>query len=318
MERILKIIVSQKHTPTTAGQFLSIQTGLSKKQISQAKFRPNGITKNGKQCRITEPVIPGDILTICLEEANSGSEHLEKPANNLPPLKILYEDQDILAVNKPSGIVTHPSGKHFNDSLSNQVFWYFQNKKETTTIRSIGRLDKETSGIVVFAKNQTAAARLQTQRNTTEYEKEYLAVISGYLPSDTWHTIKLPIAPDPTDSRKMLTVPPQLQQADSKYSKTAVTHYRVLYSCSHWSLVSLRLDTGRTHQIRIHMKAIGHPLLGDTLYADTASVPVPFSFTRAALHAWHVTLIHPFEKRMISIEAEFPEDFLPLKKYMAK
>lgn len=315
MERILKIIVKETDGSANVGQILRIQAGLTKKQISQAKFRSEGIIRNDVKCRVTDSALPGDILTVCLEESHiSGSDHLIMPPDHLPPFQILYEDQDLLAVNKPAGIVTHPCGSHYHDSLSNQAAYYFHSKEKNVTIRSVGRLDKETSGIVIFAKNQPAAARLQNQRSQGHFQKEYLALVHGFLPEDSrvWHTIDLPIAPDPDDSRKMLCPPHSSAVPDCSLQpqyKKAVTHYRVIKSTDQWSLLSLRLDTGRTHQIRVHMKATGHPLLGDTLYSGSRTVPEPFSFARAALHAWKVSLIQPFENREILIEADIPNDF---------
>lgn len=312
MERTLTITAKEA---ASVSQLLLSQAGLSRKQISQAKFRPGGIQKNGRQCRVTETVHPGDRITVCLEDASSCSGHLAPPPEALPPIQALYEDQDLLAVNKPAGIVTHPSGSHYSDSLSNQVFWYFASRGENVRIRSVGRLDKETSGIVIFAKNQPAAARLQAQRSTKTFRKEYLAVVSGYLPEDGWHTISFPIGPDPTDPLHIKMSAHMGLAWDSSLSesfpagKAAITHYQVLYSTSGWSLVNLRLETGRTHQIRVHMKAIGHPLLGDTLYGAPGPVPAPFSFSRAALHAWRVTLLNPFTNRKIHLQTELPEDF---------
>ena len=313
MEHILKLIVEKQHLPATAGKILQVQAGLTKKQISRAKFRPKGILCNGVQCRVSKSVSAGDILSVCLEAPSQGSSHLKLPSTELSPVRILYEDQDLLAVNKPSGIVTHPSGRHYRDTLSNQVYWYLRQKGEAVTVRSMGRLDRETSGIVIFAKNKTCAARLQSQQNTGAYHKEYLAVLSGSFPENSRHTISLPIGPDPDDSRKMKCFSQQDKLAPD--SRPAVTHFQVLHSTSQWSLVSLFLETGRTHQIRIHMKTIGHPLIGDTLYGEAFSDNAPY-FCRAALHAWHVSFFHPFKNNEISIEAPLPDDFSFLKKIM--
>lgn len=311
MEHILKLTVENQYLPATLEKILLFQAGLTRKQISGAKFRSGGILCNGIQCRVTKTVSAGDVLTICLEESSRGSSHLEFPSELLPPLQILYEDQDILAVDKPSGLVTHPSGKHFKDTLSNQVYWYLRQKGETVTVRSIGRLDRETSGIVVFAKNKTCAARLQAQHYTGEYRKEYLAILSGSLPENRQYTVSFPIGPDPGDSRKMQCFPCKEQPAPD--SRPAVTHFQVLHSTSKWSLVSLSLETGRTHQIRVHMKSIGHPLVGDTLYG-TDFTDNPLCFHRAALHAWKISFFHPFDNRAISVKAPLPEDFSFLKK----
>ena len=191
MNRYLTIHIPETSAPAPVSHFLRTQAGLTKKQISQAKFRPGGVQKNGQQCRVTETAYPGDQITVCLETNDVDSAQLESaPAPQfLPELEILYEDQDILAVNKPAGLVTHPSGSHYSDSLSNQVAAYFRSKDEPTKVRSIGRLDKETSGILLFARNQTAAARLQKQRENGISEKTYLAAVSGSMLEDTDGTV---------------------------------------------------------------------------------------------------------------------------------
>lgn len=372
MNRYLTIHIPETAAPAPVSHFLRTQAGLTKKQISQAKFRPSGVQKNGQQCRVTETAYPGDQITVCLETDDVDSLHLESSsftissdshsfplstdsgsysdstasefagsdANShiyhspsttsqlLPELEILYEDQDILAVNKPAGLVTHPSGSHYSDSLSNQVAAYFRSKDEPTKVRSIGRLDKETSGILLFARNQTAAARLQKQRENGISEKTYLAAVSGSMLEDTdgtFHAITTPLAPDPDNRLKMVISP----GSSLPGSKTAVTLYSVLKSTAPGSrisasLVMLRLKTGRTHQIRVHMASLGHPLLGDSLYhlSDTTNL-----FSRAALHAWKLKFHPPFPagettsgilssipctenaKKEISLEAPLPEDF---------
>ena len=372
MNRYLTIHIPETAAPAPVSHFLRTQAGLTKKQISQAKFRPSGVQKNGQQCRVTETAYPGDQITVCLETDDVDSLHLESSsftissdshsfplstdsgsysdstasefagsdANShiyhspsttsqlLPELEILYEDQDILAVNKPAGLVTHPSGSHYSDSLSNQLAAYFRSKDEPTKVRSIGRLDKETSGILLFARNQTAAARLQKQRENGISEKTYLAAVSGSMLEDTdgtFHAITTPLAPDPDNRLKMVISP----GSSLPGSKPAVTLYSVLKSTAPGSrisasLVMLRLKTGRTHQIRVHMASLGHPLLGDSLYhlSDTTNL-----FSRAALHAWKLKFHPPFPagettsgilssipctenaKKEISLEAPLPEDF---------
>lgn len=372
MNRYLTIHIPETAAPAPVSHFLRTQAGLTKKQISQAKFRPSGVQKNGQQCRVTETAYPGDQITVCLETDDVDSLHLESSsftissdshsfplstdsgsysdstasefagsdANShiyhspsttsqlLPELEILYEDQDILAVNKTAGLVTHPSGSHYSDSLSNQVAAYFRSKDEPTKVRSIGRLDKETSGILLFARNQTAAARLQKQRENGISEKTYLAAVSGSMLEDTdgtFHAITTPLTPDPDNRLKMVISP----GSSLPGSKPAVTLYSVLKSTAPGSrisasLVMLRLKTGRTHQIRVHMASLGHPLLGDSLYhlSDTTNL-----FSRAALHAWKLKFHPPFPagettsgilssipctenaKKEISLEAPLPEDF---------
>ena len=372
MIRYLTIYIPKTAVPAPVSRFLRTQAGLTKKQISQAKFRPGGIRKNGQQCRVTETAYPGDQIIVCLEADDVDSTQLESSSFTvnlsnhhfqfsadaisysdsaasefagsdvnshiyhslaatsqfLPELAIIYEDQDILAINKPAGIVTHPSGSHYSDSLANQVASYFRSKGEPTKVRSIGRLDKETSGILLFARNQTAAARLQNQREEGISEKTYLAAVSGFMPVDengAFHRISVPLAPDPDNRLKMVVS----TDGTLPGSKHAETLYSVLKStgpdaAAPSSLVMLRLKTGRTHQIRVHMASLGHPLLGDSLYC-LSDISNPFS--RAALHAWKLKFQLPFsidesasdtrasmhhdknDKKEISLEAPLPEDF---------
>ena len=378
MERYLEVKAARDGK---VGEILRTQAGLTKKQISQMKFRPGGIRKNGTQCRVTENAVCGDVIRICLETgetdsaqlkahkflpiqaeetkkrsnasdayADFGAEYKEKnesisnlgpdikmecserenAISNLklgfPELEILYEDQDILAVNKPAGMVTHPSGIHYQDSLSNLIAEYFRSKGEETRIRSIGRLDKETSGILLFARNQISAARLQKQREEGKLQKTYLAVVEGtfeeeiwqtslqeipvIMEKDKWEKISLPLAPDPENPLKMVLSP----EGTLPGSKNAVTYYQVLKSYGNASLVQLHLETGRTHQIRVHMAGTGHPLLGDTLYNESTDekgkAAVPGNpFTRAALHAWKLEFYHPFTGEKILLEAPSPVDF---------
>ena len=332
MEKHITLIAAPDSPYSTVKQILRSQGNLTKKQISRAKFLPNGIQKNGIRCRITESVFPGDEIRVCLETAETASAQLI--LNDFSSLEILYEDQDILAVNKPAGMLTHPSGAHYADTLSNQVMAYFQNqqsddmpnsKKTSIRVRPIGRLDKETSGIVLFAKNQVAAQRLQVQREEHVFQKEYLAVVDGYLPEDLtgcWHTISFPVKKVSDHPLRMQAVlnADTVNDVTSSSLLPAITHYCTLYSTVNWSLVSLRLDTGRTHQIRVHMKALGHPLLGDTLYYEQrlAASSVPPFFTRTALHAWKVNFLQPFERNEIRLIGELPEDFRQIAAYLSR
>lgn len=323
MEKYIHFIISPDSDASTIGQVLRSQGQLTKKQISRAKFFPDGIQKNGLRCRITESVLPGDEIRVCLETSETDSAQLV--SDDFSSLDILYEDPDILAVNKPAGMLTHPSGAHYADTLSNQVAAYFQNKKASVRVRPIGRLDKETSGIVLFAKNQVAAQRLQAQREEHVFRKEYLAVVDGYLPkdpTDCWHTVSFPLKKVSDHPLRMQAVPDpdSNHNADASLLLPAVTHYYTLYSTVNWSLISLRLDTGRTHQIRVHMNALGHPLLGDTLYYKKrpAASSVQPVFTRTALHAWKVSFLQPFERKEIRLTGKLPEDFRQIMPYLSR
>ena len=327
MEQYLTLTVTD-YEGTVEG-YLRARAKLTRRQISRAKFYEKGILKNGCRCRVTEPLAYGDVISVCLETEQINSSHLTVPTDNMVFPEILYEDSDVIAVNKPAGTAIHPSGGHYNDTLSNQIYAYYANKDKKVCCRSVGRLDRVTSGIVLFAKNRPSAALLQKQRADGILQKQYLAIVSGYLPTDTDtsdHRITFPIKPDLCHPLKMQAVKNPLSGSDTDSlsgrknvsPKTAVTHYRVLYGSSDWSLLLLRLETGRTHQIRVHMAALDHPLLGDTLYGSHLPVPQPFRFTRAALHARRTDFIQPFSGKSISLEAPLPGDFLPVRQFLNK
>lgn len=205
-------------------------------------------------------------------------------------LDIIYEDEYILVVNKPAGIVVHPSSYHLNNTLANGVKYYLNNNKK---IRPINRLDRDTSGIVMFAKNEYVQECFQ---NKSDYKKEYLAIVNGIIENDKG-TINKPIA------RK----PGSIMEREINYDKgqVAITHYDVLerFIEEGYTLLHIELETGRTHQIRVHFKSEGHILLGDDLYGAPSEL-----INRQALHAWKISFIHPITEQEIKLEANIPED----------
>ena len=267
---------------------LKRRLGLSVRQIRQLKFLSDGITVNGQKQRIVYSVHSGDRIRVTFSEQNRNVQELpflEKP------LHILYEDEDLLVVDKKAGEVCHPAHGHYQDTLANQAAAYLAGcGSEKAPIRCIGRLDKDTSGTLVFAKNRLAAERLARQKEEGVFRKEYLALVNGIFPvSNRSGEICLPLAPLPGSLMKMQV---------SGNGKRALTRYEVLCSDRHCSLVLCRIETGRTHQIRVHMAAIGHPLVGDPLYGNDTHV----SSTRTALHAWRLYLKQPVTGEKLMIE----------------
>ena len=268
---------------------LKRRLGLSARQIRQLKFLSDGITVNGNRERIVYSVRSGDRIRVTFSEQNRNLQELpflEKP------LHILYEDEDLLVVDKKAGEVCHPAHGHYQDTLANQAAAYLAGHgAEKAPVRCIGRLDKDTSGTLLFAKNRLAAERLARQKEDGVFRKEYLALVNGlFSSSERSGEICLPIAPLPGSLMKM-------QVADN--GKRALTRYEVLCSDRHCSLVLCRIETGRTHQIRVHMAAIGHPLLGDPLYGNDTYV----SSTRTALHAWRLYLKQPVTGEKLMMES---------------
>jgi len=245
---------------------------------------------NEKICSVNTVLNTGDKISVFIDFIEDNS--------NIVPTKmdidIIYEDQALLVINKPAGIPVHPSMDHFEDSLSNGVRYYFDQIGLKKKIRPVNRIDKDTSGIVIFAKNEYIQECLVKQMKTKEFEKEYIAICEGIFEEKSG-TINAPIA------RKENSI---IERCVSEAGDVAITHYEVIEEHDTYSVVRCLLETGRTHQIRVHMAHIGHALLGDTLYG-TSSTLIP----RQALHAYRVSFIHPTTKQQLSFISKIPNDF---------
>ncbi|MDO5557624.1 MAG: RluA family pseudouridine synthase [Clostridia bacterium] len=253
--------------------------------------RQNKIFLNKKTSTINSKVYANDVVEINIdfEEDNSNIVPI-----NLP-IDIIYEDDCLLIINKSSGCAVHPSMLHYEDSLSNRVKYYFDTINLHKKIRPINRLDKDTSGIVLFAKNEYIQECLVKQMKTNTFKKEYLAIVEGEMTKKE-DTITLPI------SRKDGSIIERCVDVNGAHS---ITHYTVLgyNNIENISLIKCLLETGRTHQIRVHLSYIGHPILGDTLYGNKSSL-----INRQALHAYRVTFIHPITNEEICLESDFEFD----------
>lgn len=212
-------------------------------------------------------------------------------------LDIVFEDDCFLILNKPAGIAVHPSILHYQDSLSNGVKFYFESKGIKRKIRPVNRLDLNTSGLIIFAKNEYVQECLIQQMNNCILKKEYLAIVSGHLKNECG-TINLPIA------RKETSI---IERCISDNGQEAITDYSVIQEFADYSLVKCSLKTGRTHQIRVHMSAIGHPLLGDNLYGIDSTL-----INRQALHSYKICFIHPISHNNLKFICDLPKDMLNL------
>lgn len=268
--------------------FLKQTMGLTRKEISRLKFLPDGICVNGQKAIVTQTVIPGDRVSISISQLQERRE--EKNSDGSIP--ILYEDDTLFVAEKPAGLVCHPSHGHFDSSLFDLALQSL-NGSRPSCAQCIGRLDKDTSGLVLFAKDRMTAARLSDQRKKGLLSKTYYALVHGtFSPEERAGRIAFPIGKDP-DSRERWKI-------GGVDSRPALTHYEVLCQDAAFSLVSCHLETGRTHQIRIHMAALGHPLFGDPLYGYGQT-----GLTRACLHCGSLTFQHPYRKEEICITS-FP------------
>lgn len=244
---------------------------------------------NGNVTSANHSVLENDLIECYLdyEEDNSNIVPTEMSLN------IIYEDEAYIVVNKPAGIPVHPSMDHYTDSLSNGIAFYFNQIGLKKKIRPVNRLDKDTSGIVIFAKNEYIQECLVRQMKSKEFIKKYIAVVNGNL-DNLEGTINVPIA------RKEGSI---IERCVSETGDIAITHYKVLKRKTDFDIVECILETGRTHQIRVHFAYLGHSLLGDTLYGTSSSL-----INRQALHAYEVEFTHPLSKKKVKYVANVPED----------
>ena len=261
---------------------------LSDRLITKLK-KANKIYLNSLPTYTKKSVTVGDTVSVLIDFEEDNSNIV---ASNIP-LNIIYEDDYLLVLNKPANIAIHPSILHFDNSLSNGVKFYFDKLGLKKKIRIVNRLDRNTSGIVIFAKNEYIQECLITQMKTNEFKKEYLAIAKGFLESKSG-TLNFPIA------RKEGSI---IERTVSSDGDSAITHYDVVKEFNNLSLVHIVLETGRTHQIRVHFSHIGHPILGDTLYGSPSEL-----INRQALHSYKLTFIHPVTKKELILESSLPND----------
>lgn len=284
MSRKIKYTVSAEQDSIKILTFLKKEKGYSQRLITKLKKEDDGILLNGEHARSIDFVHTGDILEINFpEDREEGiSVSLEMP------LDILYEDEDIIVINKPAPLAVHESHNHLGDALSNALSYHLKQEGKQSVFRAVGRLDKGTSGIMVCALNRYAASKL-----SGKIGKVYLAVASGVFTGSG--TVDSPIyRPDP-----ILT----LRTVDPRGEK-AVTHWTALKNNGICTLLEIRLETGRTHQIRVHFASLGAPLVGDTMYGKSDP-----RISHQALHCYKCSFIHPVTEKKMKFAAEPPEDF---------
>ena len=273
---------------------LSEVTELSRSR-AQSLIEAGLVTLNGRPCRQKDGVRPGDTVRYTLPEA--------KPIELLPeniPLDIVYEDDDICVINKPRGMVVHPAVGNESGTLVNALLYHFG---ALSTIGGeirpgiVHRIDKMTSGLLVVAKNDAAHEGLARQFADHSAHRSYIALVAGNIKEDTG-TVDAPIGRHPTDRKRMAVVP---------NGRRAVTHFQVEARFSAMTLLSLELETGRTHQIRVHMAHIHHPIIGDTVYSTGKN---NLGLEGQALHGWRLRLIHPKTGERMAFFAPLPEDMV--------
>ena len=289
MQRIIEYFISENTGAVTILDFLK-REGFSRHILSSMKNVPNTIILNGVRGFGRSVLKPGDHLMVTVPETESGKNIIRTEMD----LSILYEDEDLLVINKPAGMPVHPSAGNYENTLANGIAWYFAEKGEDFVYRCINRLDRDTTGALILAKNPLSAAILSVQMKKRQIRRTYLALVDGV--PDVSGTIDAPIA------RMEGSV--IAREVNYLTGETAITHYERLATGTRYSLMELHLETGRTHQIRVHMKYIGHPLPGDYLYNQDYS-----RIQRQPLHSFQLEFIHPVTKKPMLFTAPVPDDF---------
>ncbi len=288
MNRLLTFTIDSQYNNVILGDFLR-DIGCSRHVIIHLKQTENGILLNGKWVYVTTVLSTGDIVTLHIIE--------EQSSENIVPTKmdlnIIYEDEDILVINKPANTPIHPSQNNYANSLANGCAFYYKEQNLPFVFRCINRLDRDTTGLVLLAKNMYSSCILAIMLKNRDIHREYLAVVEGRL--DLSGTINAPIA------RKEGSVIERC--VDFNHGQTAITHYSLLDYKNGYSLASIVLETGRTHQIRVHMKHINHPLPGDFIYNPNYS-----HINRQALHSHGLNFVHPVTKKAMEFRAPLPDD----------
>ena len=282
MTRRLQYTIPHEYSSRRVLDFLK-HLGFSHRLITKLKQTPDGILLNGEHIRTIDPMSEGDVLEINLP--TDKKESISIPVEM--PLDIIYEDDDILVLNKPAMLAVHESHNHLGDTLSNAVAFHLKKEGKPSVFRAVGRLDKGTSGLMVCALNRYAASRL-----SGKIKKQYLAIATGVYEGEG--TIDAPIyRPDP-----ILTV----RTVDGR-GERAVTHWNALKNDGESTLLRVRLETGRTHQIRVHFASLGTPLVGDTMYGTPDE-----RICHQALHCCECRFIHPVKNEEMHFFCDMPDD----------
>lgn len=287
---VISFQVSDRCSGMTVKTFLRQEHNMSAGMLTSLKFQENGICCNGAKINSNQRIKAKDVITLTLP----------CDVNILQPVKmdlcVAYEDEHILVINKPPNITVHPTKCYVNDTLANGVAYYMQQKNELCAFRPINRLDKDTSGLVLIAKNRYIAGCLQQSKT----EKIYYAVCEGCIEKSGTINSNIDLMPGHTIQRCV---------THNTKGQKAITHYEPAKIGNNHTLLKIWLETGRTHQIRVHMASVGHPLAGDDMYGGSLKY-----ITRQALHCGQMKFLHPIDGKIIDLYAHIPQDILNVLK----
>lgn len=296
MNRTLTYSITEDFENIPVNSYLKAK-GYSSQNLIALKKIPESVLVNGEWVYLNHRLNAGDTLTIHIMEAASS----EKIPPIKLPLNIIYEDEDLMIINKPAGMPIHPSMNNYENSLGNALAYYFAEQNKPFIFRCINRLDRDTSGLTIIAKHMVSAGMLSAMvanKQNGGITREYLAIVRD-IPNPSQGVINAPIA-----RRAGSILEREVNFIEGEH---AITHYQTLKCQNGHSLISLILETGRTHQIRVHMKHMGYPLIGDYLYNPDMEY-----ITRQALHSYRLTFTHPITGEAMKFVAPLPDDMLQI------
>ena len=292
---VLQIFVAKEEVGDRIDKFVSNKFEEITRMQAQRMIEEQTILVNEKTCKMSYKVKEGDKINIQIEEPKA----LEIQAEKIP-LSIVYEDSDIIVINKEKGMVVHPGNGNHEGTLVNAILGYCPESLSGIggKIRPgiVHRLDKDTSGLIIVAKNDASHLFLSNEIKEHNVKKTYLALVRGVV-KENEATINMPIGRDNNDRIKM---------AVQKNGKEAITHFKVLKRYQSFTLLEVKIETGRTHQIRVHLSKIGYPVVGDSVYSNGKN---PFGVEGQMLHAYELEFLHPKTKEKMRLNAELPEYF---------
>ncbi|WP_067729599.1 RluA family pseudouridine synthase [Oceanobacillus damuensis] len=286
----MKWVIDTQHKGMIIREYLQKVHGFSKRIIIAVKHHGGKIRVNGTEENVRYPLAAGDILEIEFpKEKVSGALKPEKM-----DLNVVYEDEAVIVLDKPAGMAVVPSPNHVRGTMANGLLGHYEEQSRGTfTVHVVTRLDADTSGLVLIAKDRYIHSVLSASQKSRNIKRKYFAIVEGMLPAETG-TIDAPIARAPHSI---------IEREVNESGKQAITHYKKIKDLVGHSLVEIELETGRTHQIRVHFSHLGHPLAGDDLYEGSLTY-----IDRQALHCCQISFEHPIKKQIVQLRSELPQD----------